>query len=167
MKYITLFWEILIFIPVLVLLFFVNPDKVWDYHILWYLVDFVYHYFSFFSKQQIFIWFLFVIAFFIQEIIWWAIKFFFFKDRPNPMKWTNWFEKVMAWSFPSLHSARTFLLFLFALFYTNVYVALWFFFFWALIAYSRIHLKKHFYVDLIGGIVLAIFTFFITIYVFW
>jgi len=66
------------------------------------------------------------------------------------MKYTNWKEKFLAGSFPSLHSERTFLLFLFALHFINYYVTLGFLSFWILIAYSRVYLKKHFWIDIYG-----------------
>ena len=162
MKYITLFWEILIFIPILFFLFLINPDLNIPYN--WFLLDiarFFHSFLSFFSINQIYIGLLFVITFLIAEIIWTLIKIFFFKPRPNPMEYNNLIEKVLAGSFPSLHSTRTFVLFLFALYFTNYYVAFGFFLFWLLIAYSRVYLKKHFWIDICGGVVLAIFSFFI------
>jgi len=44
MKYITLFWEILIFVPFFVLLYFVNPDNVVNYWVLQNIVDFLANY---------------------------------------------------------------------------------------------------------------------------
>jgi len=161
MKYITLFWEILIFIPFFLLLYFVNLDNVVNYWVLWNIVDFLANYIWFLSRQQIYVWVLFAIYFLLLETIWWVVKYFFFKPRPKPMSYSNWYKKILASSFPSLHSARTFGLFLFSYFYTNLYVAFGFLLFWALISYSRVYLKKHFWIDICGGIVFSvvIFTF--------
>ena len=166
MKYITLFWEILLFIPFFVFLIFVNPDSVFmKTHFLQNISTFIAKYISFFSVEQIYVGFLYILAFIIWEIIGSAIKFFFFKDRPNPMKYSNWKEKILAGSFPSLHSERTFLLFLFALYFTNYYVAFGFFLFWLLIAYSRVYLKKHFWIDILWWVILASLVFYWLIFI--
>jgi len=153
----TLFWEILLFIPILILIFFLNQKNIIDFWILKQLTDFFYsnilHYF--FTEKQVFIWLMLWFCLLFQEIIWWSIKYFFFKPRPNPMNYSNWFEKVEAGSFPSLHSARTFLIFLFSFFWTNIFVSFLFFIFWLLISYSRIYLKKHYYIDILGWLILA------------
>lgn len=164
MKYVTLFGELLIFIPILILLFFVDPNKVWNNFYMTQLVNFFHYIFFFFTKQQIYIWLLISISMIIQEFIWWLIKYFFFKERPAPMAYYNWYQKVLAGSFPSLHSARAYLLFLFSLYFTNIYVAIWFFIYWALIAYSRVYLKKHYCIDLLWWIILSAMVFYIVVF---
>jgi len=160
MRFVTLFWEKFLFVPFLILLYFVNPDTVVDYGVLAPVVKFFSNYITFLSPQQIYVGLLVSIYIFFLEIIWWAVKYFFFKPRPKPMSYSNWYEKILASSFPSLHSARTFGLFLFSYFYTNLYVAFWFLIFWGLISYSRVYLKKHFCIDiywwmLFSGIIFA------------
>ena len=158
MKYITLFWEVLLFIPTIFLSFFINYDKLF-FHFSFLKI------FNFFNlpylnqiKFLILIWIFLV----LNELIWGAIKYFFFKERPNPMKYKNAYEKILAGSFPSLHSSRTFLLFLFSLFFTeNIFIKIGFFIFWLIISYSRIHLKKHFIEDIIWWIALSCFVFLI------
>ena len=132
-KFITLFWEIFLFIPIY---FF--------YIYVWYNLQLVLY---------------FIICWIIVDFIGCCIKYFFFKPRPEPMKYKNWIQKVKAWSFPSLHSARTFLLFLFSITFTNIYISSIYFLFWLTIAYSRIKLKKHFPVDIIWWVVLSIIVF--------
>ncbi len=161
MKYVTLFWELLLFIPFFIFLFFVNSNNVFiKIDLLHNFSIFTNKYISFLSIEQIYVWLLFILSLILWEIIGSFIKFFFFKQRPNPMKYNNWIEKILAGSFPSLHSERTFLLFLFALYFTNYYATLWFFLFWLLIAYSRIYLKKHFWIDIFWWIILACLVFY-------
>ena len=160
MKYITLFWELLLFIPTLVFLFFVNPNNIsLKIELFKNISKFIQIIVPFFSVQQIYIWLILVSTIILWEFIGATIKIFFFKERPNPMKYNNLYEKILAGSFPSLHSMRTFTLFLFSFFFTNFYVAFGFFLFWCLIAYSRVYLKKHFWIDSFWGVILSSFVF--------
>jgi len=160
MKYITLLWEILLFIPTLFYIIFVNPNNISiKIELFKNISEFIQIIVPFFSIQQIYIWLILVLAVILWEIIGTTIKVFFFKERPNPMIYNNLYEKILAGSFPSLHSTRTFILFLFSIYFTNYYVAFGFFLFWCLIAYSRVYLKKHFLVDIFWGVILAISVF--------
>lgn len=125
----TLLWEALLIIPI---------------SILWMSLDIS---FKFITS--------FVLLLVIQFTIWAFLKLYFFKERPRKMKYDWYLSKIAASAFPSLHSANTFLLFLFSLDYWNLYISLGFFIFWLSISYSRIVLKKHFYVDLINWAILA------------
>ena len=159
-KYFTLLGEIFLFIPAFLLIFFINPNSIYWYGLLNYLVNFFYNYLGFFlTKDQIFILLFYFFCLLAVDFIGSLIKVFFFKPRPNPMEYKNFIEKVLAWSFPSLHSARTFLLVLMALAFTNYYIAWVYFIFWLMIAYSRIYLKKHYWTDIAGGVILAILVF--------
>lgn len=92
------------------------------------------------------------------EIVGNVIKLTFFKSRPNDQKYSNLYEKSLASSFPSLHVARiAYILFLtLNVFSTaNIIDAIVIF---LLVAYSRIFLKKHFLIDLLGGVLLAFIT---------
>ena len=161
MQYITLFWEVLIFVPIGILIFFMN-SKVEKISLLLDVSNILN-----ISYKIVFWVFFMLVCLFIIEIIWGAIKYFFFKPRPKPMKYSNWYEKILAGSFPSLHSARTFTLFLFALiFVKNYVVVVWFFLFWVLISYSRIYLKKHYLKDILGGAVLSGLVFFLFLILF-
>jgi len=105
-----------------------------------------------------------IVSFLIIILISFAIKLIFFKNRPKKQKFTNVVEKIDAGSFPSVHSARaTSLTFIILsniprleLFLTLIPLAL-------LVCYSRIFIKKHFLLDVVGGIVLGVITSFIAI----
>ena len=87
------------------------------------------------------------------------IRLIYFKQRPQKIPYNNIVEKINASSFPSIHSARAIFLFIFlSNILTSQYnksvlaiIAL-------LICYSRIHLKKHFTIDVIAGAILGFFT---------
>ena len=87
-----------------------------------------------------------------NEIVCGAIKFIYPKERPLPMPINTLFQKYIAGSFPSIHTARiTALSIAIIPLYTNKI--------WILIAllavtgvgYSRIYLKKHYFIDVIVG----------------
>ena len=153
----TLLWEVLLFIPLLVLTYFISYFHSFKIDLLNDLASWFGKYISFFSLEQLRFLLFFWIFFIFLELIWWAIKYFFFKERPNPMSYSNWIEKILAGSFPSLHSARTFSLFLLSCVFVNIYVSFLFLIFWFSISYSRVYLKKHYWVDICGGVVLSIF----------
>jgi len=134
-KYYTRLWWVLFILPLLV---------------FFYLVDF--------QKDIVLDVLIFVI---IQFIIWTFLKYFFFKERPKKVHYYNFWTKIDASSFPSMHSAMTFLLFLFSLYYLNYTYSVLFFLFWLSISYSRIVLKKHFYIDIFSGMVLSSVIFFV------
>ena len=128
-KYYTRLWWVLFILPLLVFFYLVNFQK-----------DIV----------------LKVIVFFvIQFLIWSFLKYFFFKERPKKVHYYNFWTKIDASSFPSMHSANTFLLFLFSLYYLNNIYSIFFFIFWLSISYSRVILEKHFIIDIFSGMVLA------------
>ena len=96
-----------------------------------------------------------VIIYFITFVI----RLFYFKERPQKMRYINLLEKIDASSFPSIHAARITYLFLFVLFFLSSFlnpildilmgvVSL-------LVIYSRIYLFKHDIVDVIAGIILG------------
>ena len=84
------------------------------------------------------------------------LKFLFFKHRPRKMAYTNWWQKFEASSFPSVHAARVLFLAL-ALHarFSNMLLSVLLLALAALVVYSRIHLKKHYWTDMAGGIVLG------------
>jgi len=101
-----------------------------------------------------------ILALFIIYFLTLIIRSFYFKPRPKKIKHTNFVEKIDASSFPSVHAARITFLSLFLLTtlsptlpYILVVLVLWF-----LTLYSRIYLYKHYFIDLIGGILLGILT---------
>lgn len=90
-----------------------------------------------------------------------GVRTFYFKSRPKKVKYKNFLEKIDASSFPSIHSARSIFIFLFLIFYVIAdYLVLFLLLVLTfLVMYSRIYLKKHNIMDLLGGILLAIFSF--------
>ncbi len=92
-----------------------------------------------------------------------AIRTFYFKNRPRKENYTNFIGKLEASSFPSLHTARIVFLALILSFHLNqIYTTIFFIFVALITMYSRVHLKKHDWADLTGGIILGIVTFYLT-----
>ena len=89
------------------------------------------------------------------------IKIIFYKKRPNKQTYSNILEKIDSGSFPSVHSARALLIALILYpFFSNlvlgIIIALV-----ILVGYSRIHLKKHYIIDVIGGYILGLISWYI------
>lgn len=99
--------------------------------------------------------------FVFNEIFCSAIKFFFFKNRPKKESFQNWYEKIEASSFPSIHASR-FGVFLSSFFLLKVQNPDFFlvfplvFLFFLLVLNSRILLKKHFFIDIFWGGIIGI-----------
>lgn len=108
------------------------------------------------------------------------IKFFFFKERPAPQTYTNWFEKIDASSFPSIHTANGFTIsffgvalclhmFQYAFVFNKViwliFGAVWFLVYIA-VWLSRIVLKKHYPIDVLVGTILSMVSIALTIILF-
>ena len=84
------------------------------------------------------------------------IKALTYKERPTKQKFSNLIERIDASSFPSVHSARIAIVAFWLSVYSDALILKIFIISIAvLVAYSRIYLKKHYYVDVIAGIVLA------------
>ena len=88
------------------------------------------------------------------------IRIIYFKQRPKKEEYDNFIEKIDASSFPSMHSARITFLCLFTLIFLNLefFIKAIIIAFGILGVYSRVYLKKHDFVDVIGGILLGIFS---------
>lgn len=98
------------------------------------------------------------------------IKFLYYKDRPEPRQYANWRKKIDASSFPSVHTAQATVVFAHTLLLANLLLlsplqytkisagmlTLCGFVFYALIARSRLVLKKHFMIDVVFGTVLGV-----------
>ena len=99
-----------------------------------------------------------------------GIRTVFFKARPKKQKYKGWLTKIDASSFPSMHSARATVLaiMLFSFFNDQRISALLGVGLFAVIA-TRILLKRHYALDVIGGVILGLIvawlTFFITLLV--
>ena len=94
------------------------------------------------------------------------IKIFFHIPRPNNQKYRNFIERVDASSFPSAHSARVSIMAFWLVIYSNVLLLKIFIIVAAiLVAYSRIYLKKHYFIDVLGGLALGIIVNLATYYI--
>ena len=92
-----------------------------------------------------------------------VIRIFYFKPRPEPMKYHNFIQKINASAFPSWHASRSvFLTLLFYSFFPKGILLLILSFLTILFFYSRIYLKKHDWNDITGGVFVGIVTFWIT-----
>ena len=103
-----------------------------------------------------------ILGFVISLIILVPIRLLYFRNRPQKQTYSNLLERIDASSFPSWHTTRIVFLAITAVFYfqniilSSVSIALA-----LLVCYSRIYLKKHDWIDLLGGIVLAGVTYWI------
>lgn len=86
-----------------------------------------------------------------------AIRVFYFKERPEKEEYFNFFTKITASSFPSMHTISSMYA---ATVLSNIFktISLTYFFYVMalLIAYSRIHIKKHHVTDVLFGLVIGI-----------
>lgn len=96
-------------------------------------------------------------GFVILYLIALPMKFLFFKERPLKRKYKKLWEKLEASSFPSVHSARSFLIAGVLFFRLPVLAGLFIFALAAVVCYSRIYLKKHYMIDVLSGIMLGLF----------
>jgi membrane-associated phospholipid phosphatase len=86
-----------------------------------------------------------------------AIRFFYYKERPNKEKYTNFIERLESSSFPSLHAMRVSAMFIILHFYmNNIWFSLLFLAIALAVFASRYFLKKHFLVDIFVGAVLGV-----------
>ncbi len=95
------------------------------------------------------------------------IKFLYYKPRPEAQKYNNRWQKIDASSFPSIHTANSLILAFFGLMASGglviqnapiwqqiivqVVLPLFWILFYLTISYSRVVLKKHYWIDLLGG----------------
>ncbi len=94
------------------------------------------------------------------------IRKIYFKNRPDKQEYHNQIEKIDAASFPSWHAARiTYLALIFTTFFTNTILSLIFILITLITIYSRIYLRKHDWMDVVGGFALGLIAFGISVYV--
>jgi len=92
----------------------------------------------------------------INEFIGSLVKLIFHKKRPNGQTYSGFLEKIDAGSFPSLHASRITLVYLTLASNTeNTVLKVIFILVILLVIGSRVKLKKHFWVDVLGGFVLG------------
>lgn len=88
----------------------------------------------------------------LTELVCGIIKITYTKNRPTPLKKQTLFQKYYAGSFPSIHCARIIALFIGInmLFISNLFIFVTLLIVIA-VGYSRIYLKKHDVIDVLGG----------------
>lgn len=110
--------------------------------------------FIFLGNSKIFHYLL--LALLINEIFCSVIKILFPKKRPTGQTYTNLIEKIDAGSFPSIHASRITIVYLTLFSNTeNLALKIVFLSVIVLVFYSRVKLKKHFWIDVLGGFVMG------------
>lgn len=110
--------------------------------------------FIFFGFSKVFVFLL--IALLLNEILASLIKIVFPKKRPTGQTYRNLIEKIDAGSFPSIHVARITLVYLCLFTNTdNISFKIIFLLVIGLVIFSRVLLKKHYWVDVLGGFVMG------------
>lgn len=130
---------------------------------LWFYIIFMFFFLILNDYSSLKILLLGFIAMYFAVII---IRLLYFKNRPIKYNYNNAIEKLDASSFPSLHAARTAFLSGFFIKYFSSHLASALLAVLALIVlYSRIHLKKHDWKDVLAGVVLGIAAYFAVNYI--
>ena len=121
------------------------------------------------GKFYIKLFFSLIVAIVLLYIIVIIIRYFYHKDRPNKEEYRNVIERIDASSFPSIHSARVSILaVIFTAAFDTIPVLVLFVLMGLAVLFSRYYLKKHFFTDILGGVVLGlIIGFAISYFVFW
>lgn len=116
------------------------------------------------------LWIVLLIGFMVNEFICSGIKFLWHKPRPNGQTFDNAFEKIDAGSFPSIHSSRISFVYGSLAYiqyleqnYHYLAVSILVIF---VVGYSRIFLKKHFFVDVMAGYCFGFVTLFLSTFVY-
>ena len=92
----------------------------------------------------------------INEVICSLIKVFFHKKRPIEQHYQSVIEKIDAGSFPSIHTSRITLSYLtLTSISDNLGLKLVFISIILLVMFSRVILKKHFWIDVMGGFIIG------------
>ncbi len=86
-----------------------------------------------------------------------VIRTLFFKKRPDKQKYSGFFTKIDAGSFPSMHSARSAALaMILALVFPQNTIRILLVIAVLAVAHTRIRLKRHYAPDVLGGLVLGV-----------
>ncbi len=98
----------------------------------------------------------------VNELLCSAIKFFFHKPRPDGQKYKTILEKIDAGSFPSIHASRITIVYTTLIQATNsLALKLCFLLVILIVLYSRIALKRHFFIDILGGLSIGMLLYFL------
>lgn len=103
-----------------------------------------------------------LIALCVNEFICSLIKYLFHRPRPDGQTYNGILEKIDAGSFPSIHASRISLVYLTLLFFTNhLSLKIVFALVILVVTYSRVSLKRHYWTDILGGVVIGSIIFFL------
>lgn len=98
-----------------------------------------------------------ILALIFTELLCILIRLIYKKERPVAKTAEIFFERLEANSFPSSHTARISLLTTMVyLSYKNPMLSLIFFFASLLVGYSRIYLKRHYFLDVLFGYIIGV-----------
>ncbi len=93
------------------------------------------------------------------------IRLFYFKERPVKEDYFNFFTRINASSFPSLHTLSSiYAATVLAVNFKTIEISIFFYAVALLIAYSRIYVKKHYLTDVLVGLALGLIASLIYIY---
>lgn len=84
------------------------------------------------------------------------LRIFYFKERPVKEDYFNLFTRLNAASFPSLHTTTSIYAATVLSTIANTGTIILFYSIALLIAYSRVYIKKHYWSDILAGLVLGI-----------
>lgn len=97
-----------------------------------------------------------ILGFIISLLILVPIRLLYFRNRPQKQTYSNFLERIDASSFPSWHTTRiVFLAIMGITFFNNTLITIISIALAILVCYSRLYLRKHDWIDLMGGIMLA------------
>lgn len=102
----------------------------------------------------------------VNEALGSIIKIVFPKKRPTGQTYSNTMEKIDAGSFPSLHAARITLVYLTLFAFASLPIMkVLFILVIVVVCVSRVLLKKHFWTDVAGGIVMGSLVFYASTFI--
>ena len=86
-----------------------------------------------------------------------VIRTIFFRKRPDRQKYSGFFTKIDASSFPSMHAARSAVLaIILAIVFPQNTIRILLIIAVLGVAYTRVRLKRHYESDVIGGLILGV-----------
>jgi membrane-associated phospholipid phosphatase len=113
------------------------------------------------------------IAVFVAYVLGVVIKWLYYKPRPIPQLYSTRWQKIDASSFPSMHTAITYILayygmrsaFIFTSWYIEIIILLFWILLCILIPVSRVKLKRHYRSDVIVWVLYALMIIYNTHYI--
>ena len=84
-----------------------------------------------------------------------TLRIFYFRERPNKERYYSFVTRLSASSFPSLHTINSIFTASVLSQIVNRNLSIFFYIIALLVAYSRVHIKKHHWSDVIAGIIIG------------